>query len=212
MVKFLAPEWLEAGLGFSKKYRVPLQLAKSKTQVDSEIVIAILLWESKLGAITGDYRTFNVFTSQRYFIEQANNIALAQAGESTRISEAAQKRRVETIRGRAHQNLVALIRQSKAKGIDALDVKGSWAGAIGFPQFMPTSLALAADGNGDDKIDLFDMDDAIMSIAHYLKSAGFARDRKKAVWAYNHEDAYVQGVLAYADALKTQTSTRDGGN
>jgi len=166
------------------------------------VIIGILTWESKLGTITGDYRAFNALASQAFFVEDASAIALASVEEKKLLNEAAQKKRVATIRERGRKNLVALLRQCKARGIDALEVKGSWAGALGFPQFMPASLQWADDGNGDGKIDLFTFDDAIFSIGRYLAEHGFRKDRKKAVWDYNHEDAYVQGVLAYADALR----------
>ena len=47
-------------------------------------------------------------------------------------------------------------------------------------------------------------------MARYLGDHQFKKDRKKAVWDYNHEDAYVQGVLAYADTLRAMLSP-DGG-
>ena len=113
---------------------------------------------------------------------------------------------MERIRERAHRNLVVLARQCKGRNIDTLEVKGSWAGALGFPQFMPDSLRWADDGDGDGKIDLFTMDDSIASIGRYLKEHGFARSRRDAVYGYNHEDAYVQGVLAFSEALTRVTA------
>ena len=103
---------------------------------------------------------------------------------------------------------MALVRQCKTRGIDPLTVKGSWAGALGFPQFMPASLRWAEDGNGDGKIDLFDMDDSIASVGRYLVERGLQEERRDAVCDYNHEEAYVQGVLAFAEALKGPHPTR----
>jgi membrane-bound lytic murein transglycosylase B len=108
---------------------------------------------------------------------------------------------VRVIHERARKNLLALVRQCKARGIDPLTVKGSWAGALGFPQFMPFSLRWAEDGDGDGKIDLYTFDDSIASIANYLEQHGWARSAERAVWDYNHEDAYVKGVLAFSKAL-----------
>ncbi len=202
MKLFLKPERVEAGKAFVKQYAERLQATEKKTGVDGNVIVGILMWESKLGTITGEYRAFNVFTSQAFFIDEASAVALSSADEKKKASAAAQTRRVESIRSRARANLVALVRQCKTRGIDALEVKGSWAGALGFPQFMPASLRWAEDGNGDGAIDLFDMDDSIASIGKYLNAHGFKEDRTKAVWGYNHEDAYVQGVLAFADALR----------
>lgn len=202
MKLFLKPERVEAGKAFVKQHAERLRATEKKTHVDPNVIVGILMWESKLGTITGDYRAFNVFTSQAYFIDEASAVALSNVDEKKKASPAAQAKRVESIRARAHANLLALLRQCKTRGIDALEVKGSWAGALGFPQFMPASLRWADDGNGDGAIDLFDMDDSIASIGKYLAAHGFAEDRTKAVWGYNHEDAYVQGVLAFADALR----------
>ena len=202
MKLFLAPERIEAGAKFSKSYQEILERIETRRGVDLEVIVGILMWETKLGTITGDYLVFNAFISQAFFIDQANAVALARKDEKGKLDPAAQARRVESIRNRARKNLVALVRQCKARGIDPLVQKGSWAGAMGFPQFMPASLRYADDGNGDGVIDLFHFDDAIASVGRYLSEHGYGKDRTKAVWSYNHEDAYVQGVLAFGDALR----------
>lgn len=202
MKLFLKPERVDAGKAFAKEHAERLSATEQKTGVDRNVIIGILMWESKLGTITGDYRAFNAFTSQAFFIDEASAVALSKVDEKKKASVASQAKRVDSIRNRARANLLALLRQCKTRGIDALEVKGSWAGALGFPQFMPASLRWADDGNGDGQIDLFNMDDSIASIGKYLQAHGFKEDRTKAVWGYNHEDAYVQGVLAFADALK----------
>jgi membrane-bound lytic murein transglycosylase B len=201
MKLFLQPERLEAGAKFARENAALLEKVETKTHVDREVIIGILMWESKLGTITGDYRAFNAFTSQIFFIDDASAVAMSRKDEKKLIDAEGQKKRVETIRDRARKNLVALVRQCKAKGMDPLEVKGSWAGALGFPQFMPASLRWAEDGDGDGKIDLFTMADSIASVGRYLGEHGFQKDHKKAVWDYNHEDAYVQGVLAFGEKL-----------
>jgi membrane-bound lytic murein transglycosylase B len=209
MKLFLLPERVEAGARFEEQRRAVFDAEEQKHHVDREAIIGILMWESKLGTITGDWNVFNVFTSQAYFIEEASAVAMAKVDEKKLPGAASQEKRVNTIRDRAHKNLLALLRQCKTKGIDPLTVKGSWAGALGYPQFMPASLRWADDGNGDGKIDLFEFDDAIFSVGRYLAAHGWAKNPKGAVWDYNHEDAYVQGVLAFADALKARAA--DGG-
>lgn len=199
--KFLAPERIEAGAKFAEEHRARLEAAEQRHGVAKEVIVSILMWESRLGTITGDFVAFNSFTSQAFFIDEANAVALAADQEKQLLDPEKQPARVERIRARARANLVVLVRSCKARGIDPLTVKGSWAGALGFPQFMPASLRWAEDGNGDGKIDLFTFEDAIASIANYLKKHGWAEGREKAVWGYNHEDAYVKGVLGFADAL-----------
>lgn len=227
MKRFLAPERVAAGLQFMEDKEAVLAATEKKTGVDREVIIGILMWESKLGTITGDYLAFNALASQAFFVDEANEEAarrepppappkkklseeaLAKLEAQRAAAEKKQKARVESIRSRGRKNLVALIRQCKTRGIDVLTVKGSWAGALGFPQFMPASLRWAEDGNGDGKIDLFEMDDAIASVGRYLQQAGFKKSARDAVYNYNHESAYVDGVLAFADALRCGKT--DGG-
>lgn len=204
MKRFLEPERVAAGRKFARAKAGSLAKTQLRTGVDSEVVIAILMWESNLGTITGEYVAFNALASQAFFVDEASAIALADPKEQRLLDEATQQRRVATIRDRARKNLLALVRQCKTRGIDPLGVKGSWAGALGFPQFMPASLLWAEDGNGDGTIDLFDMDDSIASVGRYLKEHGFSESPKRAVYAYNHEDGYVEGVLAFAAALKKE--------
>ena len=207
---FLKEERIAAGAAFMAEHAPLLAKVEKRHGVDREVIVSILMWESRLGTITGDYFAFNSFVSQAFFIDEANAVALSRKGEKGLISTEKQKARVERIRKRARGNLISLMRVCKARGIDPLGVKGSWAGALGFPQFMPASLRWAEDGDGDGKIDLFTFPDSIASIGRYLKDHGFGptpESQRKAVWGYNHEDAYVEGVLAFAKALKERKST-----
>jgi membrane-bound lytic murein transglycosylase B len=209
---FLAPERLAAGAAFARAHAAALERTWTRHRVEPEAVVSILMWETRLGTITGDFVAFNAFTSQAYFAEAASRVALSRPAERKLLDRAQQPKRVETVRARAQGNLVALVRQCKAQGMDPLSVKGSWAGALGYPQFMPASLRWAEDGNGDGRIDLFDFDDAIASVGKYLQAHGWSKSHREAVWGYNHEDAYVRGVLAYAAALGPRLrAARDGG-
>ncbi len=75
----------------------------------------------------------------------------------------------------------------------------SSAGALGWMQFMPaTWKAYGVDANGDRKKDPYNPVDAIFAAARYLKAAGGHDDLRKAVFAYNHADWYVDSVLMRA--------------
>ena len=214
MKAFLVPERIEAGASFARDHAAVLQRSVARHPVDPDVVVAILMWESRLGTVTGEYFAFNSFASQAFFADEANAVALTGPGarvEQRLLDKKRQPERVAAIRERAHKNLAVLLRTCKARGIDPLAVKGSWAGALGYPQFMPASLRWAEDGDGDGKIDLFTFSDSIASIARYLDEHGFAKSREGAVWAYNHEDAYVKGVLAFAGAL-AQARARAAGD
>ncbi len=75
----------------------------------------------------------------------------------------------------------------------------SSAGALGWMQFMPaTWKAYGVDANGDKKKDPYNPVDAIFAAARYLKAAGADEDLRKAIFAYNHADWYVDSVLMRA--------------
>jgi hypothetical protein len=78
----------------------------------------------------------------------------------------------------------------------------SYAGAVGWMQFMPaTWRAYGRDASGDGIADPYDPYDAIYSAANYLEAAGARTDIAKAIWAYNHADWYVRMVLEAARNL-----------
>ncbi len=78
----------------------------------------------------------------------------------------------------------------------------STAGALGWMQFMPaTWAAYGVDANSDGRRDPYNPVDAIFAAARYLRAAGAQQDLRKAIWAYNHADWYVNDVLRRAHAL-----------
>ena len=78
----------------------------------------------------------------------------------------------------------------------------SSAGAQGWMQFMPASWeAYGVDGNSDGLMDPYNPVDAIFAAARYLKAAGADTDIRKAIFAYNHADWYVDSVLLRAQVI-----------
>ncbi|CAB4860973.1 unannotated protein [freshwater metagenome] len=78
----------------------------------------------------------------------------------------------------------------------------SSAGALGWMQFMPaTWRTYGVDANADGHKDPYNPVDAIFAAARYLRASGAATDLERAIFAYNHSDAYVQDVLARARSL-----------
>jgi membrane-bound lytic murein transglycosylase B len=88
-------------------------------------------------------------------------------------------------------------------------LRGSYAGAMGIPQFLPSSyLSWAVDGNGDERVDLDNLSDAMASVGNYLRSHGWTpeaslREKWRAVWEYNHSDNYVRTMFEIAFRLST---------
>lgn len=86
----------------------------------------------------------------------------------------------------------------------------SYAGAIGWMQFMPATWDMyATDGDGDGKSDPYNPKDAIHAAAKYLQAAGAPGDWYDAIWAYNHADWYVQDVLDKAACYGALEDTQD---
>ena len=108
----------------------------------------------------------------------------------------------------AVRELRELIKAAAKFGWDLFQIPGSWTGAIGLAQFEPSSIKFAIDGNGDGKIDLFNPDDAIPSVANYLTTHGWDDDpihQQRAIYAYyggnySHDPNkfYMHAVLRYA--------------
>jgi len=145
------------------------------------VVVAIYRLETNLGGDSGKYLVFNgLFT-----------LAVLENRRSAW----------------AEKELLNLLIFCKKNNRDPFSIYGSWAGAFGICQFIPSSvLKYAVDGDGDGNVDLNNFSDAMSSIANYLKSNGWERGnlrrKKQAVWAYNHCDNYVKAVFAYANACK----------
>ncbi len=82
------------------------------------------------------------------------------------------------------------------------NVSVSSAGALGWMQFMPATWAMyGVDANGDGVRDPYNPVDAIFAAARYLKAAGAGDNLRRAIWAYNHADWYVNDVIGRAQAI-----------
>ncbi|MBW2644506.1 MAG: lytic murein transglycosylase [Deltaproteobacteria bacterium] len=111
----------------------------------------------------------------------------------------------------AYNELKAFLTYTTREKIDPVRIYGSYAGAMGIAQFMPSNiLAFAKDGNNDGHVNLFNHADAIISIANYLKHYGWynginKKGMYKAIYHYNHSRQYVDTVLEVAERLKSKT-------
>ncbi|MBN2090017.1 lytic murein transglycosylase [candidate division KSB1 bacterium] len=205
--KLLRTERQEAGVKFVLEHSVILNQVQMAYNIHPKDIVSILMWESGLGQYTGKYRIFDIFMGQLLYLEEAEKYAIVQLcinGDTTLNNLPDQTRRFKRIQANAIKNLTALLRITKQLGSDPLEHYGSWGGAIGYVQFMPASLKFAVDGDQDGIIDLYNWSDAIYSVANYLNAAGYnhkPNSRRRAIFAYNHLDSYVNGVIEYADAV-----------
>ncbi len=193
--KFLTPAVVAQGRAYMAAHRAELSRAEAKYGVAPEVIVAILTVESGLGNITGKYPVFNVFASLAVMDSPE---VIAAVG-----LEPGLKDRLHKKAAWGRKELQVFLQYCSVHRLDPFSFNGSWAGAMGYCQFLPSSLkSCGADGNGDGKVDLFTHADAIFSIANYLSKSGLKRENRaswsRAVYAYNHSEAYVDTVLTLA--------------
>jgi len=201
---------IKKGKVFYEEHKQYFEYAEKETGVETRDIIAILNWESRLGQYTGEYDVFKIFTNQYFHIDEIE-FELYQKGyyqKDGAIERAVALKRIKKIKKRALNNLSQLLMQSKTKGVDPKTVKGSWAGAIGIPQFMPASMKFAGDGDRDGNINLNTIPDAIFSVANYLKRHKYKeRGKEYAFKRYNSNDMYIRGVKLYSEGFENYIKT-----
>ena len=193
--KFLTPAVAAQGRAYIQAHRATLSRAEAQYGVAPEVIVGILTVESGLGSNTGKYPVFNVFASLAVMDtpEIIEGLDLGAAGRDRLKKKAAWARR----------ELQVFLEYCAARHLDPFSYCGSWAGAMGFCQFLPSSLkSCGVSAGGKGPVDLFTHDDAIFSIACYLKKSGFQRQNRaswrRAVLSYNHSDAYADTILTLA--------------
>lgn len=189
------------------------RVASARSGVPASVLAAIMHVETQCGRNTG--REMVLFRLARLAMANeprnlARNIARhtldAQGAEAADIASQAQAR-ARYLEQLFYPEVVATFRMAERLGIDPLAIRGSGAGAFGLTQFLPSSyLKFGTDGNGDERVSLYDPADAIASTANYLRNHGWRRganrsERRQAIWYYNRSDAYIDTVLALADRL-----------
>lgn len=173
-------------------------------------VIASLLWvETKHGSITGMHHVPSVYLSvamsaQPEYVAKNKKTMREQAETDADLVELEKKieTRAEKKAKWAVKELLALQQMQALSPIPVFQLYGSWAGAFGWSQFLPSSyVKFAVDANGDGKANLFHAPDAVFSVGHYLKTAGWGDDKthqRRALYAYNNSEDYVSAILALA--------------
>ena len=157
-IKHVTPDLIRRGRDAYAAQRVFLQRVEAETGVPESVMVSIWGQETSYGNYTGDF-------------DLARSLAtLAYEGRRRPLFEG---------------ELIATLRLMD-RGVPRWQLKGSWAGATGYPQFLPSVyLRLARDGDGDGKADIWtDPADALASIGNYLVNAGWKAGEPWAVPAY----------------------------
>ena len=153
--RFVEPQRIAAGARFWQYHAKWLERAEERYGVPAEIVVGIVGVETFYGRITGNFRVLDVLTTLAFDFP---------SGRSDRSA---------FFRGELEEFLV----MSRREGLEPAQPKGSFAGAMGLPQFMPGSFnRYAVDFDGDARIDLNgSAADVIGSVANFLAAHGWQR-------------------------------------
>ena len=159
--RFVEPKRLAAGQQFWKKHRTFIDATANKTGVPAEVIVSIIGVETIYGKHMGGFSVRDTLITLGFDYPNTPN-------RSSR----------ETLFKNQLEDLILLCRAENREATPfkkCLNQLGSYAGAIGLPQFMPGSIRrFAVDGNNDGRIDLRNSpEDAIASVANFLKAHGW---------------------------------------
>jgi membrane-bound lytic murein transglycosylase B len=201
---------ISSARSYMEEHRTALDEAQQAFGVDKEVITAIILVETKLGKYTGNRSVINTLATLSAMADDAPRQVIWDnlPDDDRRPTRQQFDKKADRKAIWAYRELKAFLAYTEEQGMDPTTIKGSYAGAMGISQFMPSNIPLyAKDGNADGRIDLFDHADAISSIASYLKhygwKPGLSRDEAfKVVYHYNHSKYYVNTILDVAEKLK----------
>lgn len=184
---FINPRRIAGGVDFWNSHAATLERARREFGVPEEIITAIIGVETTYGTQTGKHRVLDALTTLAFDYP----------------------RRAAFFRDELEQYLLL----GREQGADILNIRGSYAGAIGIPQFMPTSYRRnAVDFDGDGKVDLSGSTaDAIGSVANYLKSFGWETGGTVAVPAMVNGENYRSVLFAGSKPSYTVEEIREMG-
>ncbi|MFN6961325.1 MAG: lytic murein transglycosylase B, partial [Rhodocyclaceae bacterium] len=150
--RFIEPKRLAAGHAFWQRHAATLAKAEAQTGVPAEIIVAIIGIETFYGRHLGRFDSFAALATLAFDYPPRA--------------------------GLFRRELEALLLLARDERRDPASYRGSYAGAIGLPQFLPSSIrGFAVDFDGDGRIDLAgSAEDAIGSIANFLKEHGWEKD------------------------------------
>ena len=149
---FIEEERIQNGKKFISENIKTLKKAESRFGVPKEIITSILGVETRYGKIMGSYRVLDALTTLSFDFPRRSKFFTNE--------------------------LINLFLLSRENNLEILSLKGSYAGAMGYGQFIPSSYrAYAIDFDNDGYVDLLNsVDDAIGSIANYLYIHGWNKD------------------------------------
>jgi len=175
--RFVTSQRIAGGLRFWQRNETTLQRAEQFYGVPTAVIVAIIGVETEYGQNMGSFGVMEALASLAFNYPP----------------------RADFFRDELEQFLLL----ARENGFNPLSIKGSYAGAIGIPQFMPGSLRrFAVDFDGDDRIDLRNSTvDAIGSVARFLQQHGWQKGAPVAVPAQVATDPAAELALGIKPAL-----------
>jgi len=160
---FISDRRIAGGQAFLAEHREALEKVAEQTGVPPEMIVAIIGVETSYGGNTGSFAVLDALYTLGFFYPVS--------GKPEQVER-------EAMRGRFFRDeLAQVMLLAKEEGLDLGSLKGSYAGAMGYGQFMPSSYrAYARDGSGDGRRDLFgSLPDVFASVANYFVAHGWQR-------------------------------------
>jgi len=201
---------IEQARTFMSDHAVKLAAVEKRFGTSPRIITAILLIESRLGTYKMTYNVASAYANLAFMLDPdyLKKIQSLYAKDYPQLAEEATINRAKRKARWAAGELAYLVHLANHLNVDPLSLSGSFAGAMGPGQFIPSSFWIfGMDASGDGAADPFNMADATFSMGHYLKKYGWREDapleeKRKAIWYYNRSDVYVNTVMMIYDKLK----------
>ncbi|MFV0423525.1 MAG: lytic murein transglycosylase [Oleidesulfovibrio sp.] len=204
---------IEKTAAFMQQHRDTLLAAEKKYGIPAEVATGLLFVETRLGAFLGSAAALHNLSS----LAATGDVTYMQAELSALDLQTQHKLEWTNTRTRqkadwAYKELKALLAWSQEHNLDPVAMPGSIYGAVGLCQFMPTNISLfGADGDGNGKVNLFSVPDAVFSLSRYLHEHGWKegitrQKQHKVLMKYNKSTIYANTILALADELKKYTA------
>jgi membrane-bound lytic murein transglycosylase B len=207
--QFLSSKSIKKANDYMLAHHADLQKAEMDYGVDKEAITAIMLVETRFGAYVGNRPVISILSTMAALKDKSiRDRFWNKIPKKNRVTREEYEKKAIRKSEWAYKELIAFLTYVEKEGMDPYTINGSYAGAMGLAQFMPSNIIiLAEDGNKDGSVNLFHHEDAIASIANYLKHYGWKpglsrEEAGKVVYHYNHSSYYVEIVLKIIDELK----------
>lgn len=206
---YIDPKYIVKGKEYMIENAQILSALEKRFGTSPQIITAILIVESRLNTYPMRYNVFSAYTNLAALLDPDyfRQIQESYAQKYPALQNDATVLKAQKKAAWALNELYHLILIARDLNTDPLAISGSFAGALGPAQFIPSSFAeYGVDGDNDGIRDPFNISDAMASIAFYMKRSGWKEDgseekKRTAVWCYNRSKVYVNTIMMLYESL-----------